>query len=153
MRHANPAGKQSGMSDHDRPLDARGRRDVERAAGLILEERIVPDLTLSSTAARARQTAAAIGEACGRSDSQMMLQELYLADLEQWLGQLSAIPDDCETVMLVGHNPGLEELIETLTGERIALCTAALARLHVQVERWSDLGRRTKAALVQIWQP
>jgi phosphohistidine phosphatase len=153
MRHANPAGKQAGMSDHDRPLDERGRHDAECAAGFIVGERVLPDLTLSSTAVRARQTAEAIGEACGRSDSQMMLHELYLADLEQWLGQLRALPDDYDTVMLVGHNPGLEGLIETLTGERVLLCTAALARLDVPVESWSDLGRRAKAALVQLWQP
>jgi len=56
-------------------------------------------------------------------------------------------------VLLVGHNPGMEGLIEALTGKRVPLRTAALARLQLPDQRWSDLGRREQADLVQLWQP
>jgi len=153
MRHANPTGKQAGMNDHDRPLDARGQRDAQLAADFILGEQTVPDITLSSTAARARQTAEAVCGTCGNHDSLVQLPELYLADHEEWLSQLRLLSERCETVMVVGHNPGLEGLIEALTGKKIPLYTSSLARISLAVEHWKELGRQSRGLLVQLWQP
>jgi phosphohistidine phosphatase len=153
MRHAKPAAKQAGMSDHDRLLDARGERDARLAGSFILGEQTVPELILSSTAARARATAEAVSQACGDDNTPLLLPELYLADLVICLDQIRALPDDCSTVMVVGHNPGLEELIEYLTGERCPLGTAALAGLRLPVEHWIDLGRMGSCELVRMWRP
>jgi phosphohistidine phosphatase len=153
MRHANPAGKAAGMSDHDRPLDARGQRDAQRAAQFILGEQAVPDIILSSTAARARQTAEAVCDACGNRDALVRLPELYLANHAEWLNQIRLLSEGCETVMLVGHNPGLEGLVEALTGEKYPMYTSSLARVSLAIEHWKELEERSRALLVQRWQP
>jgi len=140
------------MSDHDRMLDTGGRCDAQLAGSFILSEQMVPELILSSTAARARATAEAASQACG-CDSTLLLPELYLADLTECLGQIRALPDDCSIAMFVGHNPGLEELIEYLTAERCPLGTAHLATLRLPVERWIDLGRMGSCELLRRWRP
>jgi phosphohistidine phosphatase len=83
----------------------------------------------------------------------VQLPELYLANHEEWLNQLRLLSEGCETVMLVGHNPGLEGLIEALTGEKAPMYTSSLARVSLAVEHWKELGERSRALLVQRWQP
>jgi phosphohistidine phosphatase len=153
MRHATPAAKRTGMSDHDRPLGARGNREARLAGDFILHEQLVPEIILSSTAARASATAQAVREACAGPVEPTLLPELYLADHELCLGQLLVLPDGVGTAMLVGHNPGLEDLIEALTGERRPLSTAALAQVRLPGERWLDAGKAGRAALVRLWRP
>jgi phosphohistidine phosphatase len=153
MRHASPAAKRAQMHDHDRPLNAGGRREARLAGSIILDGGPAPDLILSSTAARARETAEAIGEACCGGSAPLLLPQLYLADLLVCLDCIRALPEDCSTAMIVGHNPGLEELNGFLTGEQRPLRTAGLAILRLLVERWSDLGRQGGCELLRIWQP
>jgi phosphohistidine phosphatase len=153
MRHANPAVKRADMSDHDRPLDDRGRRDAACAASLLLEGGLLPELIISSSALRARETAELIREVCGGNGSLLALPELYLGHPDVWLEQLQASAELHDRVMLIGHNPGLEGLIEALTGKRVTLYTAAMARLRLELDRWTELRWNTRARLVQYWRP
>ena len=141
------------MSDHDRPLDARGQRDARLAAKFILGEQTVPEIILSSTAARARATAETVSDACGCNDGPLLMPELYLTDLLGCLDRIRALPDDCSTAMIVGHNPGLEDMNGFLTGEQRPLRTADLIILRLLGERWIDLGREGSCELVRIWRP
>jgi len=65
----------------------------------------------------------------------------------------SVVEQNVATVMIVGHNPGLEELIAQLTGEREDLPTCALARITLPIDRWSDLDISTRGTLVGLWRP
>jgi phosphohistidine phosphatase len=78
--------------------------------------------------------------------------ELYLAGPQEWLRQLGPLPDEYETVMLVGHNPGLETLLEALTGSEEALSPAALADLNLPIDGWNELSRAA-GRLQRIWRP
>ncbi len=80
-------------------------------------------------------------------------RELYAADPEAYIESLTRLPDEYELVMVVGHNPGLEQLLEELTGEYQSLPTAALAQVSIPIESWRDLSHEVAGKLVNIWRP
>ena len=152
LRHAKSNWDDSAAKDHERPLNARGERDAPRMGQLARDEQLRPELIVSSDAVRARMTASAMADATG---GQLLLDpRLYHAGATDILAALrSVVQENVATVMIVGHNPGLEELIAQLTGERENLPTAALARLALPIERWSDLDTSTRGTLVGLWRP
>ena len=76
-----------------------------------------------------------------------------MASPDDILSLLPTVRENAETVMIVGHNPGLEELVEHLTGERQDLPTAALAQIGVPIDHWRDLNLSTRGTLVGLWRP
>jgi len=153
LRHAKSSWKDPELDDHDRPLNKRGKRDAPRIGKLLHQHHLQPDVILSSTAKRARGTAAKVAKVCGYEGIIELDGELYLAAPDGLLRVLQDVPDRHACVMLVGHNPGLEQLIELLTGTVTRLPTAALARLRVAIESWRDVAPTTRAELIDIWRP
>jgi phosphohistidine phosphatase len=151
LRHAKSSWKNTGLADHDRPLTKRGKRDAPRMGRLLRDENLTPDLILSSTAKRALDTAEAVAEASGYEGEVESRPEFYMAGAEAYLRALRALSDDYECVMVIGHNPGLEELVEGLTGEAEAMPTAALAQVELTLKRWRDLSDETEGRLVNTW--
>ncbi|MFI0848560.1 SixA phosphatase family protein [Mesorhizobium sp. IMUNJ 23232] len=124
LRHAKAGWAQPGMRDFDRPLDASGVRDAE-AIGLAMRERgYAPDLTLCSTAVRARQTLEGVA-AHADTGRVVFLEALYSGDAA---GYLSAIRDHDGrgSLLVVGHNPTMEDLAIALAGSGNAAALAAL---------------------------
>jgi len=153
MRHAKSSWKDVGLVDWERPLNKRGRRDAPRMGELLLGEDLVPQVILSSSAVRARQTAEAVAEAVGYDSDITYLDELYGATVSQYLDVLRRLQDDIDVALLIGHNPELQYLVEALTGETEHLPTAAIARIRVPVERWADVQHDLEAELVTVWRP
>jgi phosphohistidine phosphatase len=152
LRHAKSAWDEPGVADHDRPLSKRGKRDAPRMGQLLRDEELVPDLILSSTAKRARRTAQLVAETCGYEGDIELDESLYLADPEAYLEALADLPDAVQRVMVVGHNPGLEELLEALTGEAEPLPTAALAEVALSIAHWGQ-AKAAQGQLVNVWLP
>ena len=120
---------------------------------LLVQEDIVPDLIITSTAERAVQTAQLTAEACGY-DSEIVNQHLlYAAASDAYIEVLMEIMGEPDTVMVVGHNPGLEELVEDLTEEFEVMPTAALARVSLPINHWHEINAGTPYALVNLWLP
>lgn len=154
LRHAKSSWDDASLDDHERPLNARGRRDATRMGDLLRDERLIPDVIITSDAVRAHTTALAVAEAAGHRRDIVVAPLLYHASPQDVLAVLQTIPDAyARTVMIVGHNPGLEDLIAQFTGERHDLPTAALAQLAVPTEAWDELNAATRATLVDIWRP
>lgn len=154
LRHAKSSWDDSSVEDHDRGLNARGRRDAPRMGDLVRELRLSPDVIISSDAVRAHLTAEAAAEAMGFTGEIRLEPRLYLAgpaDIIALLGRLE--PPTATTVMIVGHNPGLEELVERLTRESHDLPTAALAEIALPIDRWRDLTESTPGDLRGLWRP
>jgi phosphohistidine phosphatase len=153
LRHAKSSWKDPGLDDHERPLNKRGKRDAPRMGCLLKQEGLLPDLILSSTAVRARTTAEMVADA-GRYRGRLELTpELYEATPEAYVNALSELDDDLRSVMVVGHNPGLEQLLHLLTGSDEALPTAALAKVELEIATWSELDRSPRGSLAQLWRP
>jgi phosphohistidine phosphatase len=153
LRHAKSEWDEPGVADHDRPLNSRGKREAPRVGQHLRAEGWVPDLIISSTAKRARKTAKLVSETSGYEGEVLLKDTLYLAGPEDYLEVLHAAPETCQSVMVVGHNPGLEELVEALTGEAETLPTAALAQIELPITRWQDLDEEIEGKLVSLWRP
>lgn len=135
LRHAKSDWSHPGQDDHDRTLNQRGKRARNLVAGHVAGWHV--DLVVCSTARRARETAKPVIETLGcpvRYDP-----ALYAATTERLLAVVRALPDEHETVLLVGHNPSMEELTELLCGESPAYPTAALGTLALDVEQWAGV--------------
>lgn len=153
VRHAKSSWNDPARDDHERPLTMRGRRDAPRMGALVREYGLTPDVVISSDAVRARLTSEAIAEASHYAGDILLDRRLYLAGPDDILSLLRRVRQDAETVMIVGHNPGLEELVEQLTGARLDLSTAALAQIVLPIDRWRDLTLSTRGTLMGHWRP
>jgi phosphohistidine phosphatase len=154
LRHAKSSWGDSSLDDHERPLDARGRRDAPRMGALLRAASLVPDVIITSDAVRAHTTALAVAEAAGYTAAIVIDPRLYHATPDDVLVVLQTIPDAAvPMVMIVAHNPGLEDLIEHFTGEPHHLPTAALVQLALRIDRWDELDGSTRATLVDFWRP
>ncbi len=153
LRHAKSSWKDPGMTDHDRPLNPRGKRDAPRVGQLLRERDLVPDLIISSTAKRARKTASKVAKGCGYEGVIELRGELYLASPHVYYEVTRQVPDDWNRVMIIGHNPGIADWLDMMTGELLRFPTAALAEISLQLERWRDLGQGVAAELTWVWYP
>ena len=120
---------------------------------LLREHGLIPDVVLSSDAVRARLTAEAVATAARYAGELLLDPRLYLASPADILSLLPTVRESAETVMIVGHNPGLEQLVEQLTGKRPDLPTATLAQIDLPIDQWRDLKLTTRGTLVDLWRP
>jgi phosphohistidine phosphatase len=109
LRHAKAEAKNPG-GDRDRVLAERGRADAKAMAAIVAKRAIAPELVLCSGAARTRETLAILLPMLNPAPRVLTEDEIYLADARQLLKRLRAVPEAVESLMLVGHNPGLQEL-------------------------------------------
>jgi phosphohistidine phosphatase len=153
MRHGKSSWRDAQISDHDRPLKKRGRRDARRIGELLVAEGLEPDLVLSSSAERARRTAELVAEACGLDDAVILDEGLYHAEAADIVRALSRVTDRASIVLVTGHNPGLEALVTRLTDAEVSLPTAALAHVTLPVEHWRDAEAAPIGSLHCVWRP
>jgi phosphohistidine phosphatase len=139
LRHAKSSKNDPALHDFDRPLNARGLEAAELIGQTMQKQQIEPELIVSSPAQRARQTAE-IAIVAGKLTGELRFdQRIYEASVKRLLEVVSQIEDRFGSVMLVGHNPGFEELLETLIGEAREMPTASLTRIGLPVEKWTDV--------------
>ncbi|MFV1969266.1 MAG: histidine phosphatase family protein, partial [Pirellulaceae bacterium] len=141
------------LADHDRPLNERGKRDAPRMGRLLRAHGLEPAALICSTARRARKTATKVIEASGYAVDVELRGELYHAPPDACIELLQEQADQHPCVMVVGHNPGMQDLVELLTGLRETFPTAALAQVKLPIDRWRDLSMNTRGTLVQLWRP
>lgn len=144
IRHAKAESPEEFANDFDRPLSARGRKDAGHVAKFLTRLEPPIDWLISSPAVRTRQTMEQIAAELDLHESIAWQESIYLADVETLLHVLSETPQDMEHVVLVGHNPGMEELVAGLcTGApphlNLTMPTAALAHLHLEIFWWNQI--------------
>ncbi|HEU5473264.1 MAG TPA: histidine phosphatase family protein [Actinophytocola sp.] len=128
VRHAK-SDWSGGELDYERPLAERGRRDAPALGGWLAEHVKTLDLVVCSPATRARQTWQLAGARLDPRPSVRHDERMYGAGPTELLTVLAELPDEIERVALVGHNPGLADLVARLSGEQRELKTAAVAVL------------------------
>ena len=154
LRHAKSSWDDPGLEDHERPLNKRGKKTAPRMGKLLRDEGLVPDLVISSTAVRAKATTKAVVEKAKYKGKTRYDKRLYPGGPSSIFEVLREVEDEgVDRVMIVGHNPGQEELIRALTGRDEAFPTAALARIELPIEKWKDLDSTVEAKLTKIWRP
>jgi len=146
MRHAKSDWDSGATRDFDRPLAARGHRDAARMAEWLEENDLHPDLLISSSAVRARETAGYVIEQLQIQASDVEFDDdLYHADADDW--HIALAGQTANRILICGHNPGLDWLVDFLasapppeTDDGKLMTTAAIA--HLKIDRqWNQLGR------------
>jgi phosphohistidine phosphatase len=153
LRHAKSSWKHPELTDHDRPLNKRGKRDAPRMGEILRSEHLIPEAIISSTAARAHATAETVAKASGYKGKIALNRSLYAAGPEAYFKVLHGLSNESVRVLVVGHNPGLEELLENFTGEAQIMRTCTLAHVKFSMDCWLELDYKTKGQLAGIWQP
>lgn len=151
LRHAKSDWPE-GVPDHERPLAARGRRDAPAAGRALAETGCLPDLAVCSTAVRARQTWQLASAPWDTEPPVRYEPRVYAADVPELLDVVRHTPAEVGTLLLVGHNPGLEELVLELAGDalgdaldevRLKFPTSAIAVLAWHGSTWRALAPGT----------
>ena len=157
LRHAKSSWKDRSLADRDRPLAGRGKRAAKAVAGHIEAEGIRPDLVLCSPARRSRETLERVEAAFGDRVKARFEEALYGASEAELLARLRALPPELDSVMIVGHNPGLEDLALALAAEGAERArmeekypTAALATIDLSAHDWSAIERGSGALVAYV---
>jgi phosphohistidine phosphatase len=154
MRHAKSSWKHPELKDHERGLNKRGKKEAPQMGILLKDNELVPQRILTSTAERSRMTAQAVVEAMHYTGDVSYLDALYMAEPEIYLELLSLMPDDVERILVIGHNPGLEGLLQILSGRVESLPTSAVAYLSLPIRSWKEVRDHEEAGeLVALWTP
>jgi phosphohistidine phosphatase len=155
LPHAKSSWKFPDLADHDRPLNKRGKRDAPKIGNLLKKKELVPDIIISSTAVRAEKTAKMVAKASKYKGDVALSDSLYAAGPDAYIDVLRNLQNKYNTVLVIGHNPGLEELVKILSGEEHhVMPTCALAHIRLDIQSWSDIVQMTgKGRLVRLWNP
>jgi phosphohistidine phosphatase len=139
LRHGQATPEAESGSDHERELTLRGQAEVRRAAEALKERPSPPTLVLSSSAARAKQTAELCLAALPAKVSLKVMDDLYLAEPPSYLSALAQRAEPHGAVLVVGHNPGLEALVYVLSSCSEHLATASLVELSLPIAGWAEV--------------
>ena|SRR5436190_8090593 len=148
LRHAKSSWADDDLPDRDRPLTARGRKAAAGVGAYLSEHGVAPELVLCSPALRTRQTLDLVRPGLPATAAVAVEEALYGAPAAAILDRLHELPDDVSGVLVIGHNPGIQQLAVTLAPpaarQRLAdhFPTAALAVFELHAGGWPDLARR-----------
>jgi phosphohistidine phosphatase len=147
LRHAKSSWADDGQEDRDRPLAPRGRKAARRLAGYLREQRIRPDLVLCSPAARTTETLELVRPGLDEHVAVQVEEGLFGAGARELLDRLRVLPGSIGWAMVIGHNPGLQQLVVLLARDgplreraRSHFPTGALATMRLREGTWGDLG-------------
>lgn len=139
LRHADSGWNSPDLADFERPLSEQGLADAPFVGNLMREKQRRVDLVLSSPAERTRQTATLVKEAAGFAAEIRYDKRIYEASPISLLYLLAETSDEFDSILLVGHNPGMEGLIKILTGGIQPMPTAALAEIGLDIDFWREI--------------
>jgi phosphohistidine phosphatase len=146
LRHAKSSWDDPSLADRDRPLAARGRRAAPLIGDHLRRLGIAPQVVLCSSSRRTRETLDLLGDVVAQDGEVSIDDDLYHATPATLLVRLRQVPDTASDVLLIGHNPALQQLVLMLAGSggsraQVArkFPTAALATLRATVGGWADL--------------
>lgn len=139
LRHAKSSWDRPDLADYDRPLNDRGREAAPFMGGLMAAKGYIPSIIISSPALRARQTAELIISSGLQKVDLLFDDRIYEASPQALRQVVSEADDRHGTVMIIGHNPGLEGFIRYLSGAAESMPTASLAIIDLDIEKWRSV--------------
>ncbi len=139
LRHAKSSWENPDWSDFERPLNSHGLDAARFIGGLIYERNFNPQIIISSPAKRAKQTAVLVKELAEISRPITFEERIYEASPLTLFNLIREFDEKYASVLIVGHNPGFENLVRQLTGETVSMPTAGLAKINLNIENWHSL--------------
>jgi phosphohistidine phosphatase len=153
MRHGKSRWDEEGIPDIGRKLSARGKHDAHALGEILALSESAPDRTVASPARRATGTAKRVARAWGYDGQIVVDERLYEGTREGCLTLLRQLNQAVGSVLLVGHNPHLEEMALLLGGRALSMGTCTVARIDVPIDRWSELRLPADGTIRQVWEP
>ena len=144
IRHAKSSWEDPILSDFDRPLNDKGLADAPKMGKKLQELGIIPNVIISSPAIRAQETAEIIKKEIGFFGEIIYNKKLYNATADEIVEVVHKLSHDLECVFIVGHNPGLNEIIHDLVGDFVHLSTCSVFGMNLQSEKWQALETSNK---------
>lgn len=143
VRHAKSSWKDPDLADHQRPLNKRGKKAAQEMGRRLLKRRVRPDMIVSSDARRAMDTAVSMAEILGVPPQAIRQDpDLYHAAPDRILAVVHQFEDEWKQVMVVGHNPGLTEMVNRVSPHPIAdIPTAGIFELRFNTRSWRNVDR------------
>lgn len=138
MRHAKSSWDSAASSDHERPLNSRGKRDAPRVARHLASVGWEPQLIVSSDSQRTRETASLLLAEWADGVEVKFSSSLYLGGPSELGHELQHVSDEVEVLLVLGHNPGWESVVHRLSSESVAIKTATAVLLTAECESWAD---------------
>lgn len=153
MRHAKSDWNQPGLSDHDRPLNDRGRRAAPLMAQKLCASGLQVDIILASSAVRVQETVELLQQHWSPRVEVLTRPTLYLASPQQIMAEVQCLHDSWCSALVVAHNPGLAALVSHLANQELEMPTAAVAVFQFNVDQWSNILMVGAPKLVSLWKP
>ena len=150
LRHAKSSWDDPSISDYDRPLNSRGKQNASTMGNFLKKENLIPDLIISSPAKRAHKTADIIAKKSGYDKKILESDILYAATIENYIDVIQNIKNENKIVLLVGHNPILENLLEIITNELRIMKMCSLAHIVLSINSWIEIRTQTKGKLIEL---
>lgn len=151
-RHAKSDWGQPGFTDFERPLNETGLRDAALMANYLSSIGMKVDAIMSSMATRAISTAQSYADKILDADCLIKVDAIYQADEQDMLAIINKLPENFNTIMLVGHNPTFSLLVELLTGEAINMSAGSVVEIKIAMDDWAAVTLNT-AVLGEIMSP
>ena len=153
LRHAKSDQYSDAPTDHDRPLNPRGIRSAPLIGAKLAELGWVPQVVVSSDSVRTRQTWDRMKDALGGEPEVRFTRDLYLAGPGAVGRALTELPGEIQTAMVIGHNPGWEDVVHELSGVRVRMTTCNAALLELEADTWAEASARPDWHLETVLRP
>jgi len=153
MRHAKSSWKDTELADHERPLKKRGHKDAFSIAKILKKKELIPEYIMTSSAVRSVETANDLAEKLEFKGEISVLDVLYMAEPRTYVEKIQSVPNDVNRLLVVGHNPGLESLVQILGDKIDSMPTGGLAVIVLPIKSWEDLTMETEGELSRLWRP
>ncbi len=153
MRHAKSSWAEDALPDEERPLNERGKDAAARMGKFLRDEDLAPGLILASPAKRVRQTANRVKDAGGFEAPIVEVPRLYFSGPEAYLDGIETVPNAVQIVLVIGHNPDIETLLQRIHRDPVRMPTASIARLRIEGKDWRGVRDLSSVSLVDVYRP
>lgn len=147
MRHANAEARENDQLDADRPLKRKGKKAARKTGKVMKQSANVPQRILCSSARRTSETAKQVSRQLEPKPEIVFLDSLYLATPHAFIDVIREESDDADCVMVVGHNPGLREFLQILTGTVLRFPKASAAYINLPLDSWQEISLESRGEL------
>ncbi len=155
LRHAKSSWKDKKLDDHDRPLNKRGRREAIKMGEYLKKTNMMPDTIITSSALRAIETTKYTCRYSGYNNLVEVNFSLHQGGIDAYINALTAVANDKQKLLIIGHNPDLEELAGIIINKTIKIPTCTLVQINLSIENWKSISLHCnfRSELVNIWRP
>ncbi len=153
LRHAKSSWKDSSLDDIERPLNKRGLSDAPQMGELIEREGWGPDQIICSPARRAIKTAELVAKGADYRDEIEVEESLYFSGTDAYIRVIQRQSEYVERLMIVGHNPDIEDLYGRLSGDSIHYSTCTLSIIEFELDSWRSFRLNSACKVLEFWSP